>query len=291
MKIALCLHGYFNNKADPSSGLNGFNYIKKILLDKYDIDIFIHSWDFEKFQEINNLYCPKKINLEKPYIFNPFWENYENYFNQNFERNNSIYKDAKLCNTFGFFCSRFKSINLCYEYSICNKINYDWVIISRFDLGQRDKYGNWQYYVSRMNFNPNLDNSYVYSAMWNQLNAGYADQWFYGSFENMKKLGNFYINALESFIPNSEYEKYVTTGWPDSVEYNYNSFDDPKQFTNECFKSKKNKSLNLMKYPRWQCINNHILYKWLMIKSGLYKKSRFTDTQRNILGFWEINND
>lgn len=46
MKIALCLSGYFNSKKNPNSfGLDRFKYIKKEILNKYNVDVYIHSWD------------------------------------------------------------------------------------------------------------------------------------------------------------------------------------------------------------------------------------------------------
>ena len=60
MKIALCLHGLFNSATDSTSlGLDGYDYIKKHILDKGDVDIFVHSWQPELTNVINDLYNPK----------------------------------------------------------------------------------------------------------------------------------------------------------------------------------------------------------------------------------------
>ena len=46
MKIALCLSGYFNSSRDKNSlGIDGYEHIKKHILDGNDVDIYIHSWD------------------------------------------------------------------------------------------------------------------------------------------------------------------------------------------------------------------------------------------------------
>lgn len=99
--------------------------------------------------------------------------------------------------------------------------------------------------------------------------------WFFSNYENMKLLATAYDRCYEYFLPNSMYELAVTTGWPDSQMMGNLNSQDPGQFSNEVLKPREQRVKNLMKYPKWQCINNHILYKWFFIDSGLYKKSRF----------------
>jgi hypothetical protein len=49
MKIALCLHGLFSSENDTSSnGFDGREHIQKNILDKGDVDVFIHSWETDK---------------------------------------------------------------------------------------------------------------------------------------------------------------------------------------------------------------------------------------------------
>jgi len=56
VKIALCLHGYFSNAGGHKAGIEGYKYIRRKLLDKYDVDVFIHSWDLEYKDTILSLY-------------------------------------------------------------------------------------------------------------------------------------------------------------------------------------------------------------------------------------------
>jgi len=43
MKVALCLHGLFDSITDGNSkGIDGYNHIKKHILDKVDTDVFVH---------------------------------------------------------------------------------------------------------------------------------------------------------------------------------------------------------------------------------------------------------
>lgn len=279
-KIALSLHGYFNNKADPDSGNNGFKYLCETLLSKYEVDVFIHSWDTDKRDHIEALYSPLFSYFEDQIDFKEvmkFSNVSQEHFDEGFDRNNSPYSTCQISSTLSFLYSRKKSLDLVYMYEEENNFKYDAVISARFDLGQRDKFGKWKYYVSQMNFDPELDMNFMYSAMWDQLNAGYADQWFYSNSNNMRLLSMAYDAALyEYFKPGSDYEKNVTTGWPDSLEYD-GSFYDANQFSNEKLKPYRDlrNLVSEMKYPKWQCVNNHILYKWFMIHYDLYEKSRF----------------
>ena len=57
MKIALCLSGYFNSPKSPNSfGEDGFEYIKKHILNGNTVDVFIHSWDISNKDIIERLY-------------------------------------------------------------------------------------------------------------------------------------------------------------------------------------------------------------------------------------------
>ena len=64
-KIALCLHGLFNSNYDRSSkGLDGYEYIKEKILQKGDVDVFVHCWEKEMVDTITQLYNPKKLMCE-----------------------------------------------------------------------------------------------------------------------------------------------------------------------------------------------------------------------------------
>ena len=72
MKIALALHGLFNSTQDLSSrGDDGYNHIKKHILDKGDVDVFIHSWEVDKKEMIESLYKPVKSTFEPQIDFLP----------------------------------------------------------------------------------------------------------------------------------------------------------------------------------------------------------------------------
>ncbi len=273
-KVALCLHGYFNNRADPHSGMNGYGYICETVLDREDcdVDVFFHSWEPDKEKQLCELYQPKDFVCELQKDFLPVMEKEgvdESYFNHGFNRAASKFTACKIPSTLSFLFSRRRSLGL------CSGGEYDVVITARFDLGQRDRYQKRKYHVSTMDFDPNLDMKYLYSSMWDQLNAGFADQWFFSSWENMSKLAMAYDYAFDAFKPGSDYEKAVTEGWFDSQPIDNMSSADQRQFSNEMLKDISERSVELMKYPLWQCINNHLYYKWFLREIGLYDKSRF----------------
>jgi hypothetical protein len=58
MKIALCLSG------QARSWKQGYEYYKRNLLDRYDVDVFIHTWDFPERDEYLKLYNPKAFKYD-----------------------------------------------------------------------------------------------------------------------------------------------------------------------------------------------------------------------------------
>ena len=77
MKIALCLVGIIGSKTDKhgyggehSEVLNlGYKHYKKHILDKNDVDVFVHSWSTGMKDEILEAYKPKKHIIEKQIVF------------------------------------------------------------------------------------------------------------------------------------------------------------------------------------------------------------------------------
>jgi len=274
MRIALCLYGCFNNRSDNQADDKGYSYLKENILDKVEsVDVFSHSWDDGFKNKIDDYYNPRISLYEKQIDFNSIGREAgidEVWINEGFNRNVTLYQQCTINASLSFYYSRAKAIQFKSEYEKTHDFNYDCVVVARFDSGQRSTW-HTGYNVSLIPFDPNLDMTYIYSAMWMQLNAGYADQWFFSNSENINKLGDMYDKALNDYFQkNSEYCNAITNGWFDS--------DDSSEISNEFIN--KNELAIRHKYPRWQMINNHILHKWHLYKVGLYNKSKFLGEKR-----------
>jgi hypothetical protein len=119
MKIAVCISG------QPRAYAQGYEYMKRNLLDKYDCDIFIHTWK-NKVYNIDNvisLYKPKLHEVENPYEKDVFDHLFPNTPNA---------KGWPPTATVSMFYSMFKSLTLKAEYEI-ESGKYDWVVKTRFD--------------------------------------------------------------------------------------------------------------------------------------------------------------
>ena len=146
-KIALCLSGHTRNFLKP------YYALKKYLLDKYDIDVFIHTWAYDgnllcstdvsgnnrkqvlnknKISEdtIKLLYNPKKITIE---------EQTSSTFSSNIpKRIKSNYYKSKgpILNNYNAWCQMYSisyANQLKVQHEKDNNFEYDFVIRMRFD--------------------------------------------------------------------------------------------------------------------------------------------------------------
>lgn len=198
MKIALCLHGLFDSNTDVTSkGIDGYKYIKHHILDNKDVDIFIHSWNIEKQNQINDLYKPKSVKYEKQLDFKNIIvpRNLDSLLNYPRHPHSVL----------SHFYSIQESFKLCYEFNV----NYDIVIKSRFDLGRINRTTSFEYPVQCINFIPSLNTNFLYMADWNLFDQGPADMWFYSGYENMKLFTKIYDDLLDIFYINSDFHRYA----------------------------------------------------------------------------------
>ena len=270
MRTAVCLHGLVKSINVASNGAYDEKFAT--LLEKIkDCDVFIHSWDFDIMDELQDIFKPLKYEFQPQYHFLPETKNHKD---KNYANNTRV-AQGDLFKTLSFLKSRKKSIDLKSEYEKENNFKYDCVLVSRFDVGHHKSGLNK---TSHLNFNPNQDMQYMYQAYWDQTNAGASDHWFYSNSDNINMLSTLYDNVLDYLSEDSEYTKWCNNGWPLSDANN--------EFSNELFKHKAIRSENLIKYAYDDVIlvNNHCLYKYHLMKNNMWDdgKSVFLNKQ-----FWE----
>ena len=112
-KIAILMRGHVRSYKKT------YPILKKIILDNFDCDIFIHSWDCDK--EILKLYNPVAFKIEKKPNYNLVHTNKKIFNRLKISYRNQIYSNIVLT-------------NLMKKYKTDNNINYDMVIYTRFDM-------------------------------------------------------------------------------------------------------------------------------------------------------------
>lgn len=221
MKVALCLHGNFNSNYDKTStGLDGYKYIKKKILNKYETDVFIHSWDLKNKNKIIKLYKPVDCLFEDQKSFDDIVET-------NGLRE-LINQSRPPRTVLSHLYSVSSSIKLCYN----KKSKYDLIIKARFDLGRINRFnthplisfysfirGNGLIYpVQIIKIINQINKTKIYTAYWRKFNNGPADMWFYGSQEAMKIFTGLYEDLIKDFKVDSDYALYVKKNISESFD-------------------------------------------------------------------------
>jgi len=171
LKFAICLYGNVGISKDASARLSSnlieesknastdpticYNNIKKLFLDKYDTDIFIHSWSKNYENVLNKLYEPKSSLFEDQLVFDVHLEDYGIYKDEKIEtwdvsdiakqsynlllesRENQekLIKELELLSfrSQSRWYSTKKSVDLMKEFSDISNIKYDYVLLTRLD--------------------------------------------------------------------------------------------------------------------------------------------------------------
>jgi hypothetical protein len=241
MKVALCISGYFNSFTDLTSlGVDGFAHIKKHILDKHDVDVYVHSWDVVNRNFIESLY--------KKWLKDSKFELQIN-FDEIISKNNlNSFSGARpISSIFSHLYSVQESYKLVYN---SNK-KYDLVFGTRFDVGRINRRTSGPhnasnpYPVQCINLVDLIENDKIYMANWQYFETeGPCPFWLYGSYDIMNPFCKIYDFAKDEFKPNTEYEKMCGTNDGGMV--------------------------NVTK-----------LYKWFMIKNGLW------ENRINLETIWE----
>ena len=198
MKIAICISG------QPRNFEQSYTSLKTYFLDKYDCDIYFHTWKTDSFEStnfgfgnyqynfdrddyysLNFLYQPKNHILENPIVFDassykcPIWR-------------------QPLNNTLSMFYSIYRSFQLI-------EGDYDLVIRTRFD-------------IDYSKFNLELPEEGIILPEWNTdirvKSRGYYDVFALGKQEDMRIYSQVFPNVI-SYVTNDEnLLNSLTGGWP-----------------------------------------------------------------------------
>jgi hypothetical protein len=204
MKIALCLHGLFGSENDTSSnGFDGREHIQKNILDKGDVDVFIHSWETDKKDLIEAIYQPKKSIFEPQIDF------------KEIIKQNGLHTLTNTPRTPQSVLSHLYSVTEAMKLPYQSDVEYDIIIKARFDLGRINRntsgpgLGN-PFAVQCINFQTEIDTTKIYNANWNHFHMGPADMWFYGSMEVMKPFTELYQSVLSDMKVGTEFHNFAT---------------------------------------------------------------------------------
>ena len=132
MRTAICFSGLVGSTKGKSQELKGnpaecFNissqlYLKHII-NKNDVDVFVHSWSTDLEQQIVQTYNPKKHIIEKQIVFDvPDYNILKNTPSVRLQTHYSLWYSRKMA-------TQLKS-----QYEKENNFKYDCVMLARFDL-------------------------------------------------------------------------------------------------------------------------------------------------------------
>ena len=197
------MHGLFDSITDDNSkGIDGYNHIKKNILDVVDTDVFVHSWEVEKMEEITKLYNPKSSIFEGQ-------KDFSSVINKN-KLNTLTSPPRPPQSVLSHLYSVTESVKLAYN----NSTDYDIIIKARFDLGRINRStsgpgkGN-PYPVQCINFQTDIEKDKIYMANWQHFHMGPADMWFYGSQSTMKSFTTLYDSLERNMKVDGEFNQFA----------------------------------------------------------------------------------
>jgi hypothetical protein len=198
MKIAICISG------QPRNFRQSYLSLKEHFLDKYNCDIYVHSWktlsfestDFgggncqyslgeQDYKDLVQLYQPKRYILEQPVVFDaseyrcPIWR-------------------QPLNNTLSMFYSIYKSFQLIQD-------QYRYVVRTRFD-------------VDYSKFSLEFPQKGIILPKWNTdarvEYRGYYDVFAIGEQQSMKIYSETFTSIISYITNDEDFLKFLSGGWP-----------------------------------------------------------------------------
>lgn len=253
MRVALCLYGLVGGKVGKDGKGEildldvAYKHYKKHILDKNDVDVFIHTWSVEYEDDLRKLYEPRKAIFEKQidfskdveYNFSLMFKDFKNcisHITQKMIGNNLDDKfnrsDKRAFRAYSRWYSNKKTIELKKKYEEENNFQYDWVMVSRLDVAffkdvLFENYDNRYFYASHWNDAPNEAVGRSESNKKNNHRGkGFLDFWFFSNSETMDYFGKLYdhrkeysisphMSSREHMKKNSIKIKYLFYRWKD----------------------------------------------------------------------------
>jgi len=135
MKIALCLFGVIGNSEEKASHSRkrsedilklAHKSYKEHFLDKYDVDVFVHTWSVDYQRQIEKLYKPVSSSYQKQKTFStPEYVSISSQYRKDSNR---------ILNHYSRWYSTKQVIALKKIYELEKDFTYDFVFVTRFDL-------------------------------------------------------------------------------------------------------------------------------------------------------------
>jgi len=211
MRIALCFAGIVGGaKGKGGKGPSdkvlqiGHEHYKRHILDKNDVDVFVHTWSVDNVPDIETLYKPTWMVFEPQIMFdkNP---------KRNFRKNNH----------FSRWYSTKRSIELKREYELENNFTYDCVMTTRFDIAFNidvlfHEFDMNNFYVTYWDklfdqHNNHVSNKDMYRVDtsqfkhvpigWPHDDNGLLDLWFFSNSKTMDQFGTLFDKMKDYLKP------------------------------------------------------------------------------------------
>ena len=169
-----------------------------------------HSWNPELDDLVELVYAPilyhsqKQLKFLDPLVGIDFEFDF---YERNFDRSKSTWKNQSIQRVFGFFESRSIAVSLLkLDSSI---IDSDQILLTRWDLGQS---GTSQ--VNRLVVDMSLPSKYVYLSYYSEVDEGYADMWIIGPKREIEKFSMLRSFGESCLLGQNDYiEEFTKRGW------------------------------------------------------------------------------
>ena len=289
MKILLLLAGYTCKRVSWGKGddgtpqennmndfFAGYKYIKKTLR-HHEVKAICGLWDNLGIDEVNKFYKPEIcFSLDQNHFQNNLKTVFGNYENERIKKRDAWFKERGVKNNLVLSAARVASqmyirqVVIQKALDFVKEISYepDLIFLTRYDISCRGGV-----FIRNPSFidksierflKTNFEKPKAVLPLFNQLNAGLPDMWFYLNFkglESMQYIYDDYVRCISS--ENSEYKSLLTNGWPYSEWFDMADISDKRQFSNLIFSGKESKKL--MKYEDWELPSMHCFLKYFMV--------------------------